>query len=323
MSDEINPDANAPEQANNPDTAGEPPVDGGDTAAKPDDKGGADTVLANPGDIEVKAPADWPEDWAAKMAGGDEKEMATLSRFKSPVELAKAYREAQKKISSGQLKEDNPFPADGTDEEKAAWRKANKLPETTDGYYEGLPKGLVVGDDDKPMVDSFAEMVLGEGGSQAEFNRAISAYYKIQEQNAAAQQQFDQQQKIQAEEELRAEWGANYRPEVQAIFGMFETAPEGVKEAFLSARDGEGLALASNANVIRWLADIRQQVNPAATVVPGGNGNAQSVTDRIAEIEKLMADRSSEYYVGPRSKELSAEYRKLIEAKEKMDSRSR
>jgi hypothetical protein len=318
MVDELNAVANAPDTQNNPDPAAQQPADGGDPAGKPNDN-----VLSNPGDIEVKAPADWPEDWASKMAGGDEKELATLSRFKSPVDLAKAYREAQKKISSGQLKEDNPFPADGTDEDKAAWRKANKLPETTDGYYEGLPKGLVVGDDDKPMVDSFAEKVLGEGGSQAEFNRAISAYYDIQEQNAAAQMQVDQQQKIAAEEELRAEWGANYRPEVQAIFGMLESAPDGVKDAFISARDGQGVALASNANVIRWLASIRQEMNPAATVVPGGNGNAQSVAGRIGEIEKMVADRSSDYWVGSNSKSLKAEYNKLLETKEKLDSRSR
>lgn len=292
------------------------------TEVKVDQTPGTETIVSDPVDKPIAAPADWPEDWAAKMAGGDEKELATLSRFKSPVELAKAYREAQKKISSGQLKESNPYPADGTDEEKAEWRKANDLPENVEGYYKGLPDGLVVGDDDKPMVDSFLENVLNEGGTQAEANRAIAAYYDIQEKNAEARAMADNEAKITGEEDLRAELGAQFRPSIAALNSWLQTAPEDVRENLMNARGPDGTPIMSNANTLRWLMSVQQEINPAASVMPSGAASASGVADRIAEIEKMVADRSSEYWVGPNSSSLKAEYNKLLDAQEKMKSRA-
>ena len=51
--------------------------------------------------------------------------------------------------------------------------------------------------------------------------------------------------------------------------------------------------------------------------MPTGSGNAgKSVQDEIASIEKLMGDRSSDYWRGPKAAEIQQRYRSLIDARD-------
>jgi hypothetical protein len=99
----------------------------------------------------VAAPADWPEDWRIKLAGEDKSYLKTLDRFNTPSDLAKAYRDAQQRLSAGNLKAilpDNP-----TEEELKTWRTENGVPESPDKYDVNLGDGFVWSDEDKPLLD--------------------------------------------------------------------------------------------------------------------------------------------------------------------------
>jgi hypothetical protein len=60
-------------------------------------------------------------------------------------------------------------------------------------------------------------------------------------------------------------------------------------------------------------------MNPAATLVQGGT--MDSFNSRLQQLETMIKDPKSDYYAGVNSKELRTEYLKLLEAKEKIDSR--
>lgn len=271
-----------------------------DTSA-PDakDEGGDKSLLEGGGDDKaVTTPADWPEDWRAKMAA-DDKEAKLLDRYKSPKDVMKALREAQTKISSGQLKA--ALPDDATEEQIAAYRKDNGIPEKPDGYLEALPSGLVIGDDDKPMVESFLASAHGKNASPEVVASALEWYYQTQEDQAAAKADADKAYRQESVESLRAEWGGEYKSNLNSALNFLDTAPvadDGTpfKDMLLGARLADGTAFGDNPVALRWLADLAAEKNPAGYVSPGDGGSqVESVKAEIASIEKVMREDRAAY----------------------------
>ncbi|MGF7446190.1 hypothetical protein V7P28_21410, partial [Klebsiella michiganensis] len=85
---------------------------------------------------------------AIELAGDDAKYRKQLERYASPEALAKAHRELQSKMSSGEFRAAK-LPENPTNEELARWRKDNGVPDKADDYLADLPSGIVLGDEDK------------------------------------------------------------------------------------------------------------------------------------------------------------------------------
>ncbi len=274
-------------------------------------------------DRRVVAPADFPEDWRVKMAGGDDKAAKQLERFKSPVEVAKALREAQAKVS--QMKPE--LAADATEEQVAAWRKSAGIPEKPEGYLEKLPDGLVIGEDDKPMVDSFLTAAHGKNFPPDFVGTALNWYYDMQDREAAAQSDMDGKNRGAAVEELRAEWGNEYQTNLNGFTGLLDSAPAivvGDKEVpfgkFLgAARLPDGRLLGDHPAVIRWVSGLASEINPGGFIAPSGGVNGQGIDDEIAKIETLMRTDRAAYDRDPnQAKRLG----QLLEAKERLAKRA-
>ena len=125
-----------------------------------------------------------------------------------------------------------------------------------------------------------------------------------------------------AEDELRAEYGPDYRRNVTIANQLLDNAPEGVKDRLLAARGPDGTPLGNDPALIRWLVGLSRELNPITTVVPGSGTNAvQAVESEIAEMRKMMGDRTSEYWKGPKAAQLQARYRDLTTALQKGDAR--
>lgn len=295
------------------------------------------TLASDPGsddDPEKQpTPATWPDDWRQRMAAatvgkseGEEfdKELKRLNRFKSPDNVFKSLRAAEQKITSGELKSTDPFPEDGTDEEKAAWRKAQGVPETPDGYLESLPEGLVIGEHDKPMVESFVKDMHERNVSPEVVHAGLQWYYQEQERQLAERQDQDRQIRSESEDALRAEMGGDYRPNLQNMHSMLDTyAPEGLKERLFSARMADGTALGDDADFLRFMTATAREINPTATILPGHSGNkAQSIDEELSDLKSMMSDQRSEYWRGPKAEQHQKRYRELLEAKQRMGSRA-
>ena len=313
--------------------------------AKPaeDPKGGAKpakgtTALTDPGDSAGAGPADWPDDWRAKMSAGDEKKAKRLERFKSPADVLDFGLNAEKSWKQG--KEPDPFPAEGTDEEKIAWRTGHGIPEKPDGYDLKLADGFTVSDKDKPQIDEFLTAMHGINVPPEIVKTAIGAYYQIQDRLAGEQDAKHKADGVATRDALRDEMGPDFQRNMMAAKTLIESAPEEVQDALLGPMNDKGVrrggalvhdgtALGNHAPTLRWLVSVANELNPAATITPAGGGTPMAnVAARIAELEKMMTDRKGPYYTGPKVPDgsetlLQKEYRSLTEAQEKMDKRGR
>lgn len=215
-------------------------------------------------------------DWRREFAGDDEKFLNHLSKFNTPKDVAKLSFDFRQKLSSGEYKRNVPFPADGTPEEQAEWRTENGIPDSFEKY--ALPEGIVVGDEDRPIVNAFLETMHKSNVPEPAVKEAVKWYYQAQEQAAAQRAEEEKAQKIQTEEALRAELGAEYRP----IMKMTEN--------FVKTRFGETLgdAMLSSPELVKGFADIAREINPAATIVPNSANPLKGVKDEIAKYREEM-----------------------------------
>jgi hypothetical protein len=262
---------------------------------------------------KVTAPADFPEDWRNKFAAGDEKELKRLERFGSPTEVFKAYREIEKKLSSGTVKQ--ALPANPTAEQLAEWRKDNGIPETPDGYDATL-QDIVIGESDKPLVNEFLKEMHAQNASPTAVKGALAAYYKIVEQQALDTQIADEDFKAAALGELQAEWGADFRKNVNMVGNLLATAPEDVKARIETARTADGRVVGNDPAIMKWLNQLAREVNPAAAIVPNAGSNAmKAMSEEKAALEAKMG--TAAYGQAERSR-----YIEIVEAEQKINGRA-
>ena len=293
----------------------DPPADPSDPPADPP----SDPV--DPPADPVDPPADpvedqWGEDWRKNYAGEDEKIAKRLERYASPKAALDALIAAQNKISSGELK--SALSPDASDEEKASWRADNGIPDSPSDYEVALPSGLVIGEQDQPMVDKFLERAHDSNLHPSQVNETLAWYFEQQEAQREEQETLDAQLKQTGEDTLHAEWGTDYRKNLQITNNLLDAAPEGLKEQIMGARLANGNPLGNDPDALNWLVDLSRQINPIATVVPGSGTNAvQAVESELANIKSLMGDRQSEYWKGPKADAMQARYRELTTALQK------
>lgn len=254
------------------------------------------------------------KDWRAEMAGEDKDLLGFMGRYHSKDAFLKGFKKLNDDMRSGKFIK--PLDENSTDEEKAAWAKANGVPETPEAYLEKLPDGLVIGDDDKPAVDAFVKAMHAAGAPKGVADAALKAYYDIVDEQMGAQAEANNSAKQATEDALREEWGADYRRNVNVLKGAIDALPEGVGEALTNAVGGDGVQILNNAEVIKWLMGITLDQNPLATVVPGAGANqASAIAEEIAKIESTMRSNRAAYN---RDEKMQARYRELLAARDKL-----
>ena len=259
-------------------------------------------------------PADWPADWRSKVSA-DPKHAKTLDRFSSPKALFESYTSLRQKLDSGELKAVSEFPKDGTPEQQAEWRKSNGVPDTAEGYALQFGDGLVIGENDKEFVGSFLKAAHEANTSPQQVNQMLHWYYGEQERALDMQEQRDAEFLSKSDDELRAEWGPEYRANINVIKGLVGTLPESVRDLFTNARLGDGNALLNHPDIARWLVHTGKTINPVATVVPGAGSNvATAIADEIDQIEKIMKTDRKTYNNDPK---MQQRLRDLYDARER------
>ncbi|HCF7935479.1 TPA: hypothetical protein NIU63_005100 [Klebsiella michiganensis] len=258
-------------------------------------------------------PQKFPDNWRDQLAGDDAKYRKQLERYASPEALAKAHRELQSKMSSGEFRAAK-LPENPTDEELTQWRKDNGVPENADDYLADLPSGIVLGDEDKERVSSFLEAMHGKNVSKEHVQAAIEWNQQMVEQEMQARYERNVEAQQKTEDALRQEWGPEYRRNINLINGMLDGLSKDAKDLFLGAQTGDGVSIFNNPDVAKWLVDVARAVNPVATVVPGAS-NPQAITDEIATLEKRMRDDYEGWFKDEASQ---TRLRQLYEAQERL-----
>lgn len=278
-------------------------------AATGGDKG-AGAGAAGAGEGGDAGKADWAPDWRLKMAGGDEKVAKSLERFASPKEVHNSWKALQQRLSTGELV--SKLPKDAKPEDVAKWRTENGIPEKPDAY--AMPDGIVVGDLDKPGVDMFLASMHEANATPAQVQAGLKTYYQIKENAIAQQAEADLTHRDEVADALRAEWGAEYRGNINHVNAFLDMAPEGVKDKLLTARMADGRAVMNDPDMMRAIAGWAREVNPVGTVVPAGGDQMGAIQTEIDKIKTLMRTDRKAY---DKDEKLQARFRELLDAQEK------
>lgn len=279
--------------------------------------GGAEPKKDVPG-----APPKFPDDWRQQLSSGDAKELARLERFGSIQDVYKSYRALEAKISSGELKSVATLPANATDEQKAEFRKSQGIPETPEKYDTALGKGLVIGEADKPIVATYLKYAHDQNLTPAQVKQNLEWYFETQQAEKQARAGLDSEYKIQSVEAMKEEWGGDYKPNLNRIRGLLNTFPEKDVNRLLGGYTADGRVVGDDPGVLRILNQLAREVDPAGSVVPGSSNAPAAIQDERVRLEKMMGNKRSEYWNGPKAAENQERYRQLVEAQEKIKGRT-
>lgn len=273
----------------------------------------ADVAPADPDATKPTAPADWPEDWRARLAGDNKKAIDKLARYKSPQDVLNAYMALETKLGDYAKK----LPTHYTEQELADYRKSNGIPDKPDEYNVDVP-GIVWGEQDKPMLDSWKQFAH-ENHLPPDLVKIGPAWYaREQEAIVARLEQQDMQNFQTGSAALQAEWGAEFKGNINAAKNLLEAHP-GMWETIMGSRAPDGMKLGDSPSVLKAFAALAKEANPFATIAPrGGDADPiKTIDTRISEIHGMMRDRTGPYWKGPESAKIQAEYRDLVDMKER------
>ncbi|WIW52376.1 hypothetical protein LRP31_25490 [Mesorhizobium mediterraneum] len=271
--------------------------------------------------VEPKTPVapKWADDWRQQIAGDDKKELERLGRFASPADVFKSLREAEKKLSEGVKPKTKPGEK-ATAEEWSEYRKANNIPETVDDFVKAivLPDKRVIGDDDKPLVAAFSERALKKGINPADMAEMVDEYYAIQEEQQAQLAEKDSEFKTTNLSALKEEWGGDFKANINSMRPYFEAVDQSLFDNLMGGRLSDGTKVGDNANIVKFFVAKSLAENPAATVVPAGANQIETIQTEIKAAEARMRDDRTAWF---KDKPAQERLQKLYEAQEKLTSK--
>lgn len=254
-------------------------------------------------DALVAAPANWPEDWRTKMAGGDEKIAKRLERMASPDAVLKSWLSAEQKISSGDLKKT--LPENPTEQQLAEYRTSHGIPESPDKYTVAVD-GVEFTPEDNAVIGKFTSALHGVHAKQEVVDAIMKTYIEQVQEAAEVRAEQDKAWKQTNEDKLRTELGTEFRSQVNLYKRVLEDPevfPDGLGSVLGQARDAAGNRLLNDERVFRFLVDLGlERYGDGAITIGGSTKTAQT---REAELVSLMRTNFAEYTRIGGSKELA------------------
>ena len=243
--------------------------------------------------------------------------LGRLQRYASPGAVTKALIAAQSRIDSGELLPT--LAKNAKPEEVTAWRAAHGIPETPDKY--DLGKDITFeDDDDKALAAEFFKAAHASNQTPDQVKASLKALKAFQEKSAADMMEADKRKSMEGIDALRAEWGPEYRRNINLVHGMLDgLASQGFKEKLLSGRLADGTPIGSDPEALKTLLSLALINNPTAVVVPNGGVNQmQGLEEEIGKIEKTMKENRKAYNADEKMQE---RYRQLLAARETVKER--
>ena len=238
---------------------------------------------------------DQAADWRRGVAVDDDKYYADLQRFNTAQDYGNSFREAQQTIRAGKLS--TPLKDDATEDDIKAYRENNNIPLEAAGYMENLPEGVVIGEDDKEIFGDFMGVLHAKNVAPDVAHDVIGWYNTFAEKQQSDEVERDSVQSTEANDQLRTDWGPDYRANMNLVEGLLNGAfGKEAQEQLRSGRYTDGRAFMNDPDVLKGLADIARKVNPVMEMGGGDHHTAQeSMNDEIATLEKFMREKRTEY----------------------------
>lgn len=261
----------------------------------------------------------WPDDWRDKLAGGDADLRKRLDRFTDPTLVVKSWQEAERKISSGQMKK--VLPGDAKPEEIAAYRKEMGIPDDPEKYPLEAPKEITLSDADKPVLEAVKKFAHEKALDPKTVQELTNWYLGNRELELQTYREAADNTVAERISELRTEYGGDFNKNV-TIGNNFiaEVMGERGKE-LASIPLADGTPLGSHPLFVKFAAQSGRAYG-SPEMIQEVNIGGTDVDTRINEIKKLMGDRQSDYWKGPKSAGLQEEYHRLITVRDRHNNRA-
>jgi hypothetical protein len=248
-------------------------------------------------------------DWREKLTSAlpeDQKPKAEqyLKTRSSPFEILRAGMSADAKIS--ELTRDRvKIPTGKNDDPKdvAAFRKARGVPESPEKYDVRVPEEYgELSPLDQELKDEFLKKAHENHWSQRDIDLAIDTHFTIQRLAAAEQAKQIVGAQQAAIDELRVEYGKEYRPNVELVNRMFEqelsevglTEPDQRRE-FLSQRFTNGMALGEYPPFVKMMVKLARERADDGALVMGETTDGGDIDGRVKTIMDKMHTDPKEY----------------------------
>lgn len=254
----------------------------GDKSTPADKAADADKAKDDADKSEAKPAIEWTDAVREQIADGDADMLKLLKRYGSVKTLAKALKSAQATISSGKLQQAPPDPKD--EKAVAEWRKSQGIPDDPTGYK--LPETVTkrMTDEDKPLIASFVDYAHAKNARPDVVEIASEWYFDSLEKIEGERIAADKEAAEQAEEELRLDWGKEYKGNLTLASRFVETIP-GVGKNWAEARMPDGRRLGDNPAFMAWASD-QGRAAFGDSVFASSDSEARH-TNRRTEIEKI------------------------------------
>jgi hypothetical protein len=194
------------------------------------------------------------------------------------------------------------------------------------GYVNGLKlkDGVVPGEADKPLLEAVGTLALERGMPQETVNDFVGLFYDMQQSLHQQRTELDGEHHRESQSALAQELGADFKPTMNVLKTLWtEHGTPEVQETILTARTADGRVIGDMPEVVKFLAKLGRELNPAAAILPQGGGHdIKAVTTRKAEIEGMMYLNGKQNPAYWNDAKVQEEYRGLIDAEQKMTTRA-
>lgn len=267
----------------------------------------------------------WGDDWRQRLAAGSsdaEKEIQQLARYESPEQIWRKARELERRMSSGEFK--TQLKAGASTDEVARWRQENGIPAEPRGYKLNLPQGKDV-KEDQEFLDAFLKSAHEANFTQAQVDTAINGFYSEVDRQENALSEGEKIAISKTQDQLRQKWGADYGLNKNLAEAFLARAPAGFRDRFWNGYLADHMPIQAAPEMWEWLVQAEREINPAATVVPGGATNlGQTIETELTQIRSWMGapKGSPEYQKYWGDEKMQARYRQLLDAQEAMGKKA-
>jgi hypothetical protein len=231
-----------------------------------------------------------------------------LERFQNVPEMAKALYAAQQKIRSGEYKRAAP-PADNPEEIKA-WREEQDIPETPDGYEIPGVDLSQVEPEARAAIDHIRTRLHGENFDKGKAAVVATLLQEVAQMEMQRTAEADANRMDAVEDTLRAEWGADYRKNLNMNGALLSQHFGEDMDSVLKARMPDGTRLADNPAFSKFL-NAMARASGNDVMFEGDASGGTSIDARLEQIRQVMSTNINEYH----AKGLDIEYAQLLEKK--------
>jgi hypothetical protein len=307
QSQNTDPTASPPAPSNPPPAAdpNAPPPSNASGAEPPKKPEG--TTLGTGGEGTEPKPGTWTENWRQLLATGEDgkvndKELERLNRMTDPKQVWKSYRELEAKMATGKAPAPSSSgpPENATPEQLTAWRKEQGLATIPEEVDLPLPTWLSkedeLDDGEKLFRQSFRKWAVDHNVPKA-LVKELGGWVLEQElANREAAVKIDGEAKRICEDELRKDWGVEYRGNLKETAAFMDKEFGTRRDDLLDAVLPNGVKLGDDPYFVRYFAQKAKDFSGGLPMVDGsGAPMAGSPEARIAEIDKIRETNYPEY----------------------------